>query len=140
MLSNVECGWCDVTIGNFEDQASYLTDVPMQCLQSAIYALRDGLDFCVTFDTEGRGDFSVIAGFYCTTIVREDELSVVNWNYDKLTLAKEIHDDISSQINKWVDWNLDYEVDFREAFERRKRKLLEKLDELDAEIRFCELE
>ena len=47
-------GWCTVTFGDFTFSASYLTDVPFDCLKAAIKWLTDRTVFAVNFDGEGE--------------------------------------------------------------------------------------
>ena len=53
MFSKPKAGWVDINIGNYEISASYLTDIPMDFLNSLINSLENNLPFSVFIDEEG---------------------------------------------------------------------------------------
>ena len=107
-LENPKNGWVSIVLGDYSRAASYLTDVPFDCLDAMIYALKEGFDFCVSFDGEGQGDFKVIADDYTTYVIEEsDEPVLRKFNVTRLDIAKALFDDIENELNDWVFWNID---------------------------------
>ena len=40
MLGKPDAGWSKVTMGEFEEYASYLTNVPIDCLEACIHRVK----------------------------------------------------------------------------------------------------
>ena len=142
MLTKPKYGWTSIKIKDFECRASYLTWVPIDCLEAMIRAIEERLDFLCTFDAEGW-EFKVISDDYRTYIINEAEypskLTQIE-DIDKFDLAKELIDDIESNIEDWYDFpgfhipeNEDDEFDDTEDYNKYKKELdslLEKLKKL----------
>jgi hypothetical protein len=141
MLSNPKCGWVDViiesnTIEPFVGYASYLTEVPLDCLDNMIFALENYSDFITSFDAEGWM-YKVIADEYRTYVIVErdkPELLIFD-NKDIFDLANEIVDDISKDIDEWSRWSCSIDIDddgnlIQSQVEDYKNTLLEKIDTL----------
>lgn len=137
MLTKPEAGWTNVKIGDYECQASYLTNVPMDCLNSMINAIQNYLPFCVDFDAEGWF-FTVISSSYIyDTYVIEDKEEAKVHQYDniKLTdLAKELYRDINENLDDWNMWLPCAKYESEETKEYRE-ELISKLDLLDQLIK-----
>lgn len=109
MLSKPCAGWTKVTIGDFEGRASYMTDVPMDCLIAFINALEYNIPASVLFDEEGS-EFTLVTSVDGTYIISEREepkLFVINKGF--LKLVRELINDIEDNLEDWVLWDYDYE-------------------------------
>ena len=109
MLSKPCAGWTKVTIGDFEGRASYMTDVPMDCLIAFINALEYNIPVSVLFDEEGS-EFTLVTSVDGTYIISEREepkLFVINKGF--LKLVRELINDIEDNLEDWVLWDYDYE-------------------------------
>ena len=140
MLTIPNCGWTNIIIGNFSDRASYLTEVPLDCLRAMIYALSNNTDFICVFDAEGW-NFKVISDNYRTFVIEEKdscELITVE-NITKTILAKELYSDISDNLDKWAEWSFDLREDRNEVLKYRKclKELLQNLNNLLTEKNSC---
>jgi hypothetical protein len=124
-------GWTQVRIGDFSDRASYLTDVPMECLESFIYGFFSDSPISLKFDAEGW-DFLVVVDDYSTHIITsKDNYKLESYEIWKEDLAVELINDIESNLEAWVEWDLDYD-DGEKSNSRRKHLIshLERLREL----------
>lgn len=120
MLSRPNFGWSTLQIGDFYDNVSYLTEVPLDCLEAMIRALKYHIPFIVEFDTEGNYILLISGVFFNSTVVTtyreksEDGFNYIDEDYkliskeydiDKLTLAKELYYDIFNNIDDWSIWS-----------------------------------
>lgn len=133
MLTKPEHGWTNLQIGDFSERASYLTDVPNDCLDAFIHALQNGNPAVIFFDAEGW-DFHLIASYYCSYIVVDKDKAEV-FMVDKTIkeLAKELYEDINNNFDDWVNWE-SYEDDTDEEKAIKKEMLTTKLSQLNMEI------
>lgn len=109
MLSKPCAGWTKVTIGDFEGRASYMTDVPMDCLIAFINALEYNIPASILFNEEGS-EFTLVTSVDGTYIISEREepkLFVINKGF--LKLVRELINDIEDNLEDWVLWDYDYE-------------------------------
>lgn len=129
MLSKPSCGWTRISLGDFEDQASYLTDVPLDTLDSFISYFRDYKRVGIFCDAEGC-DYIIVPDFCETYIIHnadESKLFVVDRNiYD---IAREVIEDIERDIDGWAWWDVYDEEDTEEPL-KRKNAIEEKLAQL----------
>ena len=131
MLAVPKYGWNNINIGSFSDRASYLTNVPMDCLKNMIIALENNIDFCIDFDAEGW-DFKVISDNYNTYIINSKEsIELYTEDINIYKLAKEIHDDIFNNLNDWLSWYFEEnELEEIENYKNELNLLLDKLKKL----------
>ena len=137
MLINPKHGWVTISIENWSDRASYLTEVPLECLDNMIYALENGSDFIVSFDAEGW-TYKIISDYYRTFVITELDTCdlIVFENVSKKVLAKEIFNDITKDIDEWSMWScsLDYDNEghvTQESIDKYRNTLLSKLEKLE---------
>jgi hypothetical protein len=135
MLSKPRYGWTNVTIGDFSERASYLTDVPIQCLQSFVSMLKYKLPFAVNFDAEGWEYVVVITDFEAHILSNKcDNGHFYKWiDIRKEDLAKELISDIENHFDCWVDWMCD-EYMSEESWNKRVAQIRFLLDELKGAI------
>lgn len=130
MLIKPRFGWVTIKIDEFEERASYLTCVSLDCIDAMIHALSESVDFVVNFDAEGY-TYKVISDDYRTFVIMEkDEPQLFTFDKDKDELAKEILSDIKNNIEDWRDW--EYSKDEEpEEYEKYNSELNEKLKTLE---------
>jgi hypothetical protein len=125
-LENPKNGWVSIVFGDYSHAASYLTDVPFDCLDAMIYALQEGVDFCVSFEGEDQGDIKVIADNYTAYVIEEsDEPVLRKFDVTKLDIAKALCNDIENELNEWAFWDIDR--DEQEEANSRVKRFIEKL-------------
>ena len=96
MFTKPQDGWTHLNFENFSERASYLTDVPNDCLDAFIYALQTNNPAVVYFDAEGY-DYHLISSYYRSYIIRDKEDNKVNIHVIEkgiIELAKELVSDI----------------------------------------------
>lgn len=134
MLEFPKYGWTTVSIENFREPASYLTDVPMDCINAMIYALENNTDFCVNFDAEGYS-YKIIADWYNTFIImtkNEPELITIK-NKNRDILAKELIKDIENNLKDWCTFSCIIDEENEESkneYREYKKNLIEKIEKL----------
>lgn len=121
MLSRPKNGWSTLKIGNFSSRVSYLTDVPYECLNACLAALKYNIPLAMSFDAEGW-EFEVLSNNINTYIIMNDENGediLKKEDVSKMELIKSIVDNIELNISDWAFWDLDeYSV------EKNKEELL----------------
>ena len=141
MLINPHAGWVNIRIGEFEDRASYLTDVPIDILDALIESYKEHKPATIEFDAEGW-EYIIVINTYETHIIdypyRTDE-EYLNSENDKQVLtaveisidaiAKEFISDIERDYDKWIHWMY---YDDEDSIAKRKEDLDMKLMELKA--------
>ena len=133
MLTTPQDGWTYLQLENFSEHASYLTDVPNDCLDAFIYALRTNNPAIVYFDAEGF-DFHLVSSYYRSYIIRDrEDNSVDTYVIEKGTieLAKELVNDIQRDFDDWLNWE---SYDDGEYAEVNRDVFKEKLSLLNFEI------
>ena len=133
MLTKPIHGWTILQLGNFSERASYLTDIPNDCLDAFIHALQTNNSAIVYFDAEGF-DYHLISSFYRSYIIRDKENNKVDIHViekDILELAKELVNDIQRDFDKWLNWE---SYDDGEYAEVNREVFREKLSLLNFEI------
>jgi hypothetical protein len=139
MLINPDAGWVQIRIGEFEERASYLTDVPIDILEAFIELYKHHKPVAIKFDAEGW-EYIIVIDHYQTHIIdytyrtddeylnSEDEKQVlITVEINKNDLAKEFISDIERDYDKWVRWMY---YDEKDTIAERKEYLDTKLQEL----------
>lgn len=109
MLANLGYGWAKFTLGEFIGEPSYLTDVPINLLDSFIEYLTSRKSITY-FDEEGT-EFELIFSFdnlYIISISYDDVYKLYQTNINNTTiknLTTELINDIESDIDGWIAWN-----------------------------------
>lgn len=97
-------GWCLVKLADIYSRASFVRDVPGDCLKSIIKALKDDEDFHVDFEAEGW-EFEVRADSeQCYFNFKGGEKHSFN-TINKYDLALAIERDIERDISSWRGWS-----------------------------------
>ena len=108
MFGKPDAGWTEVTISPFSEYASYITCVPMDCLDACIQYLKRNKPLVFAFDPEGPGRFFVISTNNDTYILWEDlpEAFTHVPNINARQLIAELIKDIEPSIDDWYrDFN-----------------------------------
>jgi len=110
MISNPKYGWCDFTLGGFNGNPSYITDVPLDLLDAFINYYNKGYGVA-TLDEEGYEFLLVLNRYNLGVYVLSDRVTDPEnelWNlYDFSSLsiddlAKELIFDIENDFLGWV--------------------------------------
>jgi len=134
MFATPKHGWTNLKFLNFSERASYLTDIPNDCLDAFIYALQTNNPAIVYFDAEGY-DFHLISSYYRSYIVidkEDNEVKTYIIEKNILELAKELVNDIEKDFDDWLNWEC-YD-DSGEYAEVNRKIFREKLSQLNFEI------
>lgn len=151
MLDEPKYGWTHVMFGGqCLGTASYLTDVPVDCMERMIaYLLKDTVmdNFSIEFDAEGY-TFGLIEfsdslfwihdntedGCPVLAKLNPESLGLMKYatvNEIMIRLAKELIDDIQSNKNEWIYWDcMDEDESEIEKREEKINNLLVKLKNL----------
>ena len=128
ILSVPEAGWVNLKFTKKEHELSYITSVPLQWLDAAIYGMKTGDPFTVWGDQESEGIV------YCSVtdsgIYVVEENNYKNIEYVKLypeEFCRLLYKDISENIDAWVN-----EWDVADTPEESRKMIQERLDELDS--------
>lgn len=127
MLSKPNGGWADINIGEYTLNASCLTDIPMDFLNSVISSLKNNLPVSIFVDEEGIE--SLICAFYDEVfiIAKEENHDLIEYkkiDIDFNLFRKSIIDDIEMNFNDWINWNMEHDV---EVLKEREEELRTKL-------------
>ena len=142
MLTKPQYGWTHIQFPNITLRASYLTDVPNDCLDSFIYALQNNSPVVICFDAEGY-DYHLVLSYYRSyIIVDKEDNSVDTYIIEKgiIELAMELMNDIEDNFEDWLNWECD-DDDIGEYTETNREVFKVKLSMLKFELnkRICEL-
>ena len=120
-------GWCDVTVGQFSGRASYVTDVPFDCINAAIFSLTNNTPFAVQFDAEGS-DFIVVVDAINAFVISDDD-GLTFYKCDDIIgkddIALQIYKDISENFDSWVNFLIVDEEEKNVSADKLKAKLNE---------------
>lgn len=116
MFTKPKNGWTSLKLGNFEDRASYMTDVPNDCLDAFIQALEYYDPCTIYFDAEGWDYFLIIhhSQSYIVHCKNETpEVFVIDLTNEQL--AQKLIDNIELYLDEWAGWlcyddNIDLEA------------------------------
>ena len=114
MLSKPQYGWVTISIDNWHDRASYLSDIHLDFLSSLINSyLKPYQPACVHYDAEGWEGVIVIDDYFTYVILdnteedRKFKSKVLTFEINKDDLAKELIEDIEENLEEWSLWDVD---------------------------------
>ena len=127
MFSKPCCGWTDITIkditNEFNAPASYLTDVPNDCLDAFIYALENCCSVVIDFDAEGW-DYKLVCSKYDTYVIEEkDEYKLYHFDINLEDLIKEFLEDLERNYDEWISWMCYCEDDEVDSYNLKINKI-----------------
>jgi hypothetical protein len=141
MLDTPSHGWSRITIGDWSDRCSYLTDVPFDILEAMNDALYSRRPCSVKFDAEGW-EYIIVFDMYDTHIISngldKDTLEEIPYflnttHMDLRNLAKELITDIRNDLYAWVDWECWHPLS-EEEFEIREHNLIELCNSIEGAL------
>lgn len=145
LLSEPEYGWSTFTLPDVEEEfeLSYLTDVAMDWLESAIFGLEHLSPFCVFGNLEPDRLLCTVSYWHCHLAVESQDraqeelrdITHLHSNTDMLSFCTYLRDSIQTHFEQWFKWDA-VEVADMSASERqnRRRKLHRRLERLSALI------
>lgn len=125
MFSRLNAGWVGINIGGYIINGSYLTDIPMNFLDSLISSLKSNLPVSILIDEEGIED--IICAYYDEVyiVVRHgDDVEYKKIDMDFNLFRKDIINGIETNLNEWINWNMDEDA---EVLKNRENELRTKL-------------
>ncbi len=139
MLSKPDSGWSLFELGNVRCQLSYVTDVAVDWMESAIEGLRKCKPFAVHGFLEPDNMICVVSDFNSHIFVEADddiELDPSKCQHQtvhisKIEFCEKLYEDIESNFEDWVTWFSDDEED---GLPKRREELSKLLSELKEEI------
>ena len=132
MFSKPECGWTDIMIkddaNEFNAPASYLTDIPNDCLEAFILALENHCSVVIDFDAEGW-DYKLVCSQFSTYIIEEKEGNKLYYfDINLEDLVKEFLEDLERDYNEWIRLNWYWEEDEVDSYNLKINKVKELLE------------
>lgn len=129
MLSIPKYGWVNLSIGDWSDRASYLTNVSFDILEAFINLLQNRKVSSVSFDAEGW-EYIIVFDFYDVYIIenKEEEPKLYHFDISAVSLAEEVYKDMKDNVYAWSLW--DYGTQSEEDRLVEEKKLKEKLENL----------
>lgn len=141
LLEAPRCGWVKFSLPEIRRRfnLSYLTDVPLDWLNSAIYGLEHLLPFCVKGVMEPNRMICIVSYHRCHILIENEDNVHETWrdipNYvshtDMLTFCIRLHEDIRRNMEEWGRW-LSGDMEKSDLLSRKEEinKKLERLEEL----------
>jgi len=126
MLSKPQHGWTVFSLGESNYFLSYLSNIPLEWLERAIF----GLETLLPFEVYGYcepGKMVCTVDFWECRIVFEDDKHHKKDSYFEiapvhmLDFCKTLHEDISAHIEDWAKWNASYNLTKEEIQSRLNR-------------------
>ncbi len=132
MLRKPQHGWTVFSLGESSYSLSYLSNIPLEWLERAIFGLETLLPFEVYGYCEpGRMmctvDFSECGIYYENDKHQKDDSSFKSVPINMLDFCKKLHEDISDHIEEWQEWSSSYNA--------TKEDIQSRLDRLQKLIR-----
>lgn len=125
-------GWINIHICDFVDRASYLTDVPIDILQSLIGAYKYHIPAAIKFDADGWEWILIIDNFDIHIISDgedyADQFEYLHFEVDRDDFVQKIICNLLDNIDDWVVWCIDEDED--NAVTNRKTEILQLIEEL----------
>ena len=123
-------GWCQIHIGEFHGNASYLTDVPMQFLDSFELFSNNYATPVLSFDEEGS-DFIIIVDEYTTYVISERATTkLYKTEVDRRDFIESIIKDIEDNFEEFVRWYISDPDTELEEEDLRRRLLKAKIESI----------
>jgi hypothetical protein len=115
MFSKPKHGWTDIKIGDFTGCGSYLTDIPLDFLLSAVNAAENNIPFAMFIDEEGT-DLYITAYHYGVVINRfADEVETYHYfDIEFRDFLLEGVNDIVANLDDWLWFKCGVNVGYNE--------------------------
>jgi hypothetical protein len=105
MLTKPSCGWTSLEIEGKKFRASYLTDIPNDCIDAFVYGLKNHRPVTIYFDGEGIESYLVCDNYFSYIIFIADKEMVFSFNKGIKELSQEFVKDIEENYEEWIYWN-----------------------------------
>ena len=128
MFSIPKHGWVNLSIGDWSDRSSYLTDPHLDMLDAFITLYSTYNPGAVYCDAEGW-EYIIVISFYDIFIIEQkDEDKLITLDVRTRDLCEEVMNDIEEHLYDWSLWS--YHVDDEEQRVKDENKIKEKLETL----------
>lgn len=107
ILGTPKNGWTNIRLGEFQCWGSYMTDIPIEWLKAIKYSLQFCTPLCLYADNEGTETYIIIDEYCSYAFKNTDRIDVITIWQHKENVIKQIINDIESDIDSWVQWDLD---------------------------------
>ena len=128
MFSIPKHGWVNLSIGDWSDRSSYLTDPHLDMLDAFITLYSTYNPGAVYCDAEGWEYIIVISFNDIFVIEQKDEDKLITLDVRTRDLCEEVMNDIEEHLYDWSLWS--YHVDDEEQRVKDENKIKEKLETL----------
>ena len=133
MLSKPENGWTTFELSKNKYSLSYLTDVSMDWLNAAINGLKNYRPFSVDGFLEPDRMICTVSfwNIHIFTDFDENEaMNVEDYNYETIHInmiefCEKLYNDVNNNLQEWINWFCDDEIDLKEREKELKKKLSE---------------
>lgn len=121
MLSEPHAGWATIQINDWHGPVSYIDDVPNILLGTLASALLTGRPAAINIDAENVSYilvFDVFQSYAIEETTEDGQPKLTVLDVDLTSLAKELLQDITANIDQWVEF-VPYDLTEEERQERR---------------------
>ncbi len=127
VLGIPDSGWVNITIGDFNCTASYITNVPFDIVNNSILSLKEEMPFCLYLHLEAYGEVNIYSELKTYIIHENNKTDFYSFDISKEQIISSFIEQIKDNITEWAMWE-DFEDEDREEIENNKRELLEKIE------------
>ena len=130
ILGVPDSGWTNISIGNFNCTASYITNVPFDILNHSILSLKEEMPFCLYLHLEAFGEVNIYSDERTYIIHENNETDFYYFDIDKETLIASLVKQIKENITAWAMWE-NFEDGDSDEIENNKKVLLGKINTVE---------
>ena len=127
VLGIPDSGWVNITIGDFNCTASYITNVPFDIVNNSILSLKEEMPLCLYLHLEAYGEVNIYSEVKTYIIHENNKTDFYSFDISKEQIISSFIEQIKDNITEWAMWE-DFEDEDREEIENNKRELLEKIE------------
>ena len=127
VLGIPDSGWVNITIGDFNCTAFYITKVPFDIVNNSILSLKEEMPFCLYLHLEAYGEVNIYSELKTYIIHENNKTDFYSFDISKEQIISSFIEQIKDNITEWAMWE-DFEDEDREEIENNKRELLEKIE------------
>ena len=115
MLSKPQHGWTDFSLGKSCYSLSYLSNIPLEWLDRAIWGLETLLPFEVSGYCEPGRMVCTVEFSECRIFFENDKHIKEDCSYETVPISmldfcQRLHKDISAYIDDWQNWNSSFHL------------------------------
>ena len=135
LLGKPNNGWVEIRIGDFKCEASYLSNIPFDTLNSAIASLENNIPFNLNIELEKEGEAFITSFYKYTYVIHEDgeinNAKLYRYNINFKDIILQFVSEIKKNANKWSVWDGNKIWDNKKEIEKSKIELLEKINKVE---------